>query len=103
MTPEEATQLKQRVQVLENLLANLMFNGEYKFLRNVNFGPNAKLSLTGDLSLGVSSSKVGFYGASPVARQAAVTSPSGGATVDSQARTAIDALRSRLTTIGITL
>jgi hypothetical protein len=45
---------------------------------------------------------VGFYGVTPVARAAAISSPTGGATIDAEARTAIDAIRTALTNIGIT-
>lgn len=102
MTPQEAAQLQQRVQTLESLLANLIYNGEYKFLKNVGFGPNAKLNLTGSLELGTSGSKVGFYGVAPVVRQATILSPSGGTVVDIQARTAINQIVGFLTTIGLT-
>lgn len=102
MSPQEAEQLQQRVKALEALVANLTFNGEYRFLKNVNFGPKAKLSLTGDLSLGISSSKVGFYGATPVARQAAISPASGGTVIDIQARSVEGTIISRLQTIGIT-
>lgn len=46
--------------------------------------------------------KVGFFGAEPVKKQSAITSPSGGGTVDTQARTAIDSIRTVLTTLGLT-
>lgn len=42
-----------------------------------------------------------FYGASPVTQQASVGSPSGGATVDTEARVAIDAIILRLSTLGL--
>ena len=45
---------------------------------------------------------VGLYGVTPVARAAAIAAPSAGATVDTEARTAINAIRTALTNIGIT-
>jgi hypothetical protein len=60
------------------------------------------LDVFGNASIGSSGKSVGFYGVTPVARAAAITSPSGGATIDSQSRTAIDAIRVALTNIGIT-
>jgi hypothetical protein len=45
--------------------------------------------------------KIGFYGATPVARQAGVADASGGTTTDTQARTAINAIISRLETLGL--
>ena len=99
MTQQE---LEQRVHVLENLLANLIYNGEYKFLKNVNFGPGATLNLTGDVEVGTSGSKVGFYGATKIVQQSAVTAPSGGSTIDSQSRTAITSLIAVLHNLGLT-
>jgi hypothetical protein len=49
---------------------------------------------------GVQTDKFGV-GQAPVARQAAITSPTGGATIDSQARTAIDLIITRLEVAGL--
>ena len=46
--------------------------------------------------------KLGFYNAVPVVQGASVADPTGGATVDNEARTAITALISRIKTVGIT-
>lgn len=67
MTPEEAENLRQRVRALENLTANLIFNGRYRFLKDVEFGPNAHLVS----SLG----KLGFFGTAPVVQAAAISQP----------------------------
>lgn len=45
--------------------------------------------------------KIAFYGATPVAQQATITDPTGGATVDTQSRTAINALIDRLQALGL--
>jgi hypothetical protein len=45
--------------------------------------------------------KIGYYGQAPIAQQATIEQPTGGATADSQARTAIGLLISRLQLIGI--
>ena len=47
-------------------------------------------------------SRVGFFGKQPIEQPAAVSSPTGGVTIDSQARTAIDSLRSTLQNLGLT-
>lgn len=39
---------------------------------------------------------------SPVGRQSAISAPTGGATVDTEARTAINSIRSVLSTFGLT-
>ena len=44
---------------------------------------------------------VGFFGATPVAQHAAIADQSGGATVDAESRTAINAILDALQTTGI--
>jgi hypothetical protein len=46
--------------------------------------------------------KLAFYGVTPVDQPNAITAPSGGATVDSQARTAISTIISRFQELGLT-
>ena len=46
--------------------------------------------------------KIGFFGKAPVAQQGAISAPSGGATIDSQARTAITSIITTLQTLGLT-
>ena len=45
--------------------------------------------------------RIAFYGATPVAQQAAITDPTGGATVDAESRAAINALIDRLQALGL--
>lgn len=47
------------------------------------------------------SQKIGFYNAAPVVQQTNVANPTGGATIDAEARTAIDSILSRLETLGL--
>lgn len=46
--------------------------------------------------------KIGFFNATPVVQQAAPVAPSGGATIDTQARTAINTLITDLHNLGLT-
>lgn len=48
-----------------------------------------------------STEKLGFYGATPVVRPAGVSDATGGATVDAEARTAINTLITRLEALGL--
>lgn len=45
--------------------------------------------------------KLGVGGATPAARQSAITAPTGGATVDAEARTAINTIITVLETFGL--
>ena len=47
------------------------------------------------------SSLLGFYGATPVDRPATVTDPTGGGTIDAEARTAVNAIIDRLQELGL--
>ena len=46
--------------------------------------------------------KIGFWNAAPVIQQAHIADPTGGATVDAEARTAIDSINALCATLGIT-
>ncbi|WP_336057367.1 hypothetical protein [Nitratireductor sp. CH_MIT9313-5] len=45
--------------------------------------------------------KIGFYGVTPVDQPATISDPSGGATTDAEARTAINAIIDRLQELGL--
>ena len=51
--------------------------------------------------VGKSGGAVGFYGTTPIAIGASVADASGGATIDAEARTAINALISRIEALGL--
>lgn len=51
----------------------------------------------------VKAEKFGVGDVEPVARQAAIASPTGGATIDTQARAAIDLLITRLEAFGLVI
>jgi hypothetical protein len=57
---------------------------------------------SGSVQLGGPGGHVGVFGATPVTKAAAITPPTGGGTVDSQARTAINALITVIQNFGIT-
>jgi len=63
--------------------------------RSINFGTVNGGTIKGK--------KLSVYGVTPVAQQAAITAPSGGATIDAEARTAISDLITRIKNFGITL
>lgn len=70
---------------------------------------NNPVVLNSDLILGINGTRFGraitnklsFYGVTPVDQPATVSDPSGGVTVDSSARTAINAIIDRLQELGL--
>lgn len=72
---------------------------------NTDFLADASYSLgtVAGVQFGLSASeKIGFLGATPIVRQGAIAAPTGGATIDSPARTAINSIRNVLTAFGFT-
>lgn len=68
-------------------------------------GSDVDLKLTakgaGGVILGQSANKVGLYNTSPVLQQSHISDPAGGATVDSEARTAINSILAQMAALGI--
>ncbi|MCH9036382.1 MAG: hypothetical protein IH860_03550 [Chloroflexi bacterium] len=75
-------------------------NGVQKLLLNAS-GLTVTDALEIDGNLDHDGSNVGLYGAAPVAQASKINDPSGGATQDAEARTAINALIDTLEGIGI--
>lgn len=102
---DEITQLKQRIDLLENFMADFVYSDRYvsqKHLQLMN-GKNIQLAKLNGTKIGTAADqKIGFYGKTPVIQASAIASPSGGLTVDAPARSAIDSIRTALSDIGIT-
>jgi len=81
----EVKRLSNELQNLKNLYYKDNFSDLQIFRKKVKF--------SGD---------VGLYGVDPVARAGAITTPSGGGTVDAEARTAIGSIITAIKNIGIT-
>lgn len=91
-------------QIIRDELYSFMMNDKFVFNRNLNIldARNIILGGTAGTQIGTASTqKLGFYGATPVDQPATVNDPSGGVTVDSAARTAIEALIDRLQELGL--
>ena len=89
---EQVAQLQKEVAHLTDLyfrtngIDNSTFSVDVKMNNSVYFGK---------------AGKVGFFGKTPILQGATIADPSGGATVDSQARTAINSLIDRLQDLGL--
>jgi hypothetical protein len=63
---------------------------------------NIPIGATTGTKIGSASSKIGFFGKTPIGQPSGISSPSGGATIDTQSRNAIDAIRTALINLGLT-
>lgn len=70
---------------------------------NVNLGNDTVNATTIQIGNDVTGSEIGFFGETPVVQQPAITKPTGGATVDAEARTAVNKIIDALQLFGFTL
>ena len=94
------------IQELSDRFNKLDFKERVMFVKNIQIldGRNIHIGgLTGTRIGESDTSKLGFYSATPIVRQSAITKPSGGVTVDASARSAINDIIDKLKAIGITL
>lgn len=102
--PNEVEQLKERVEMLENIIYSFVLNGAFTFGKDIRMldGKNFTFSASTGTKIGKSSTeKIGFWGATPVARQGGITAASGGATVDTEARATANGILAALQIEGI--
>lgn len=113
MTPEEKKQFTDLKEAFDKL--NDLFFRTHFIDRDIFVNPmylNGKILLkdgnsistgaTIGATIGLTGEKIGFLGHAPVAQQGAVTTPSGGATVDAESRTAIGQIKTALQNLGLT-
>lgn len=99
---ERIAQLESKLRQLEEKFNKGRFSNQIVFDSPVKFNRGIIAGSEG-LSIVESGQKVGFFGVTPVTRQASIGQPSGGATVDSQARAAINSILTVLDNYGLTL
>lgn len=97
---QQVNKLEQEVETLKKLFYKDNYSDLEVFTKKVQFKSDVNLGS----SVGISKDKVGFYtkASAPIAQQTTFTSPTGGATVDAEARTAISAIKIILTNVGLT-
>jgi hypothetical protein len=102
MTNEE---LKNEIDILKRRLD--AYEHSDRFIMSKTFqlmdGRNIQLGKGTGTKIGTEATqKIGFFGASPVAQQSHISAPSGGVTVDGQARGAINSTLIALAALGFT-
>lgn len=89
---------------ITNALQEFIYIDKYKFNKTVEIEDNKNIKFSGKFGTKIGTAtteKLAFYGNTPVDQPATVSDPSGGVTVDSQARTAINAIIDRLQELGL--
>lgn len=90
--------------LIDQRLAALFGMDRYTFQKHLQIfdGRNIQTGRTNGTKIGTAADqKLGFFGATPVTRQGAITAPTGGATTDAESRTAIASLISALQALGL--
>ena len=108
--PEDIQQLKQEVETLKAIIANLVYSDRYIFQKNLQLqdGRNIQVATSTGTKIGTASSqKLSVYGVSPVVQAGAISAPStpsaGYSQVEAQSAVdAINSIRTALTNFGIT-
>ena len=113
MTPEEKIQFQKLEEKLDtfldlyyrtNMPDRTVYPNKVYFNNGVFFKDGTIISSGGTLGMKIGSSateKLGFFGKTPVDQPATVSAPSGGATVDTESRTAINSIISRIKELGL--
>lgn len=113
MTPDEKKLLEDTSKKLDtfldlyyrtNMIDKTVFPNKVYFNNGLFFKDGTIISSGGTVGMKIGSTaseKLGFFGTTPVDQPVTVSDPSGGVTVDSQARTAIIAVIDRLQELGL--
>jgi len=104
MTPDE------RITRLENLLFQILRSDRFIFAKDLQIqdGRDIQVGRSTGTKIGTGTDqKLGFFNATPVVRQSAVTTPTGGGgtasdAIDITARTAIGQIKTALSALGLT-
>jgi hypothetical protein len=95
----------ERLARLEGLFQQLLLSDRYFFSKHIQLADSRHIQVGTTYGTQIATSatqQLGFFGATPVPQQGAITAPSGGATVDSQARTAISSMITEIKNLGLT-
>lgn len=92
-------------QMIKEALSEFVASNNFIFKKNIQIldTRNIQVGRTTGTQIGTESTqKLAVFGATPIVQAGAISAPSGGATIDSQARTAIASLITALKNFGIT-
>ena len=96
--------LENRVVQLEKLLNFFIKADRYRFPRDIELVDAINFRFNGITGTKIgtdTSQKLSFYGVTPIVQPTAVTAPSGGTVIDTQARTAINSLITQFHNLGL--
>lgn len=103
MTPEERALLQQLKTDVDKIKAyTTSLEGNLEFKRTIERLVKEAVDLEINGSLKHTGSKIGFFKTTPTTQQASISDPSGGATQDANARTAINSILDVLDAYGLT-
>lgn len=92
--------LSQRIERYDSSPDRFVFN---KKIFQILDGRNIQFGTSNGTKIGTSTTqKIGFFNVTPVAQQANIADPSGGSTIDTQARSAINSILDVLDAFGFT-
>jgi hypothetical protein len=103
-TERKIQDLERRLRILEGFLDAIDSHERYTFQKDVELLPGRNIITAGATGTKIGTAatqRLGFWGKSPAVQPAAVSNPTGGATIDTEMRTSYGTLLSRLRVIGI--
>lgn len=100
----EIEQLNERIKFLEAIILDVFLSDRINVARTIHLqdGKNIQVATGTGTKIGTATGqKLGFYNVTPVDQPDTITDPSGGATIDAEARTAINTIIDRLQELGL--
>jgi hypothetical protein len=97
--------LEQRIKLLEDRFAILEKSDRYTFQKTIEMLDGRKIQVgrsTGTTIATSATQKLSVFGVTPVIQAGSISTPSGGATIDSQSRAAISSIITAIKNFGIT-
>lgn len=97
--------LQRRVEYLENVISKLVASDRYTIQRTLQLFDGRNIQLAGGTGTKIgteTTQKLGFFGETPVSQQSSIADPTGGATIDAEARTSINSILDVLDVFGFT-